>query len=261
LEAGVGHVTLASAETGNALDRDLLEQFQREVMRARSETGCRVIVVNAEGREFSIGFDLSAVKAGENVPALARLFASCLLSLTEADQPVLACVEGRASGGAVGLIAACDIVLAADAAEFMLPEVIVGMIPSLITPVLRRRLPLARIRYLALSSRAVHAIEAMQFGLVDEVVGNEMQAALKRQVGRLKRSSPRALAECKQRLLADDASELRHQLEAAINRLVIWLQDDEVREGVARFGKGLAPPWFSSVTEENNVGTRDDAET
>jgi enoyl-CoA hydratase/carnithine racemase len=246
--AGVARVTLSAAASGNALTAPLLDGIARSVAQSEGDPACRAIVLSAEGSHFCQGLDFEAAfdEGGRPDRAFLELSIQCLLSIRSARVPVIACIEGDVSGGGISLASACDIVIAAPTATFMLPEVVVGMIPAVVAPFLLRRLTPARIGYLALSSRGVRGVEARELGLVDELAEDGVERALTRQLKRLFRSSPRALAESKRYLESLTASHLAESGGLALERLIAWLSDPEVVAGLRVFAEGGAPPWFES---------------
>lgn len=198
-------------------------------------TRAKVLVFVAAG--LHTGFDLAEVcDAATNADiTVARLFADCLLSIREADAITIASVNGKVTAGSVGLIAACDIVIADPDAIFQLPEVAIGMIPALITPILARRIGERRCHYLALSSRPISAHEAHSIGLVDEAADLRLGRCVERQVRRILRSSPGALAECKRHIKEGEQQRIRIELEVAIVRLSNWLSKPGAIEAIAAF--------------------------
>lgn len=246
MEDGVARVTLSAPGSGNALTTPMVLALTRALSQAESDADCRVIVLSAEGSHFCQGIDLGAVLPSGGGPdsQLLRLSLDCLLQIRSTRLPVLACVDGDATGGGVGLVSACDIVIAAPAATFMLAEVVVGMIPAVIAPFLLRRITPARLGYMALSSRGIRGAEAREIGLVDELAEDGVDRAVHRQLQRLFRSSPRALAESKRSFAALTAEGLSAQATMAMDRLLAWLSDPEVVAGVRAFSQGEVPPWF-----------------
>jgi methylglutaconyl-CoA hydratase/polyketide biosynthesis enoyl-CoA hydratase PksH len=246
---GVARVRLQAPETGNALSAELLGGLHEACRRATTEAGCRVIVIAADGPAFCSGLDLEAAFSNGRGPDPAFLaqFVDCLTLLCTAEQAVVACVEGKASGGGVGLAAACDIVLASAGASFILPEVIVGMMPALIAPFLLRRVSPGTLRYLALSSRGLSAEEARQLGLVDVVVAGGMDAALEQLLGRLLRSSPAAIGQSKRYFDRLQGLDFSRQRELALEQAMEWMSRADVAEGVRAFAEGDIPPWFQRV--------------
>jgi enoyl-CoA hydratase/carnithine racemase len=245
IHSGVARIQLSAPDSGNALDRQMVEAITASVDRANSDETCRVIVISASGSDFCKGMDFEAFLDGSSdIRARGEAYAQCLSSISNSAKPVIACVEGNVTGGGVGLAAACDMVLALDRTVFTLPEVLIGMIPAVITPFLMRRMSAARVKYLTLSSRPLDANEAKTFGLVDEVVSGDMDDVLNMQLRRLFCSSPAALSEAKgyfNRLHGDD---LQREIRIALDQFESWVAQPQVREGVRTFAEGFAPPWF-----------------
>lgn len=246
IHGGVAAITLDSPESGNALTTELLTRLVAALREIQGDGSCRVITLAGEGRSFCSGLNLAWAFAdgGTLDPGALHVYVECLRLLSGARQPVVAVVTGDVTAGGLGLVAACDIVMAAEHARFSLSEVIVGMIPALVTPFLLRRLTVARVRYLALGTRGVSAREAQVFGLVDEVVETPMAAALDRQLQRLFRSSPEALGVTKRYLAQLDVQDLERELGLARGTLLSWLEQPDVAGAIRDFADGLTPPWF-----------------
>jgi enoyl-CoA hydratase/carnithine racemase len=255
IDAGVAYITLSAPASGNLLTNSMLEGLQRALARATSNATCRAIVLSAEGGQFCGGLDLGAAFAdgGDLDRSFVALSLDCLSRIRKARVPVIACVEGDVTGGGVGLTAACDIVIASPRSVFMLSEVIVGLIPALIAPFLLRRLTPARLGTLTQSSRGIQGIEAREWGLVDELPEDGVAVALHRQLQRILRSSPGALAESKAYFDALTAQDLARQTEVAGERLLGWLSRPEVVEGARVFAEGGVPPWFKKHTARRKI--------
>lgn len=245
--SGLGRVVLSSPETGNALDEALVTGLLEALGRAAEDPGCRVIVLSSSGPEFCRGLALEEMVPGRgHAPqALLRSYLDCLRRISIARVPVVAVVEGTACGGGVGLAGACDLVMAGAGATFMLSETLVGMIPALITPFLLRRMSLARLKYLALSSRKLSAEEAFGYGLVDELVASDMPAALAEQLRRMLYAYAPALEETKRLLNRFEADLLQDRSQVSLGEIGRWLERDEVRAGIEDFTQGFSPAWFA----------------
>ncbi|MEM8637296.1 MAG: enoyl-CoA hydratase/isomerase family protein [Cyanobacteria bacterium P01_G01_bin.54] len=247
LKAGVAEITLANPDNGNALSPALIAALSNAIAQANSDVACRVIVLLAQGDAFCQGLDLPSLcrADGSFDGALLEQLMIGLKTLYASPKPTIACVEGPATGGGVGLVAACDLVLATDAASFQLSEVIVGMIPALIAPFLLRRLTPARLNYLTLSSRRLDAAQAQQWGLVDEV-SSALPKTLRRQLKQLFRSSPAAIAQSKAYFERLNPADLDQQLAIAQETLLTWLAQPETVAGIQQFAEGFSPPWFAT---------------
>lgn len=197
----------------------------------------RVLVITSEGPEFCAGMDLAAALAQDPAalhPTLAR-FAACLQRLGAGSLVTIAAVEGAASGGGLGLAAACDLVVAGPKASFALPELRVGLVPAVIMPALLRRLRPQQVRRLALTGEALTGAQAAALGLVD--VPAEDPA---REVDRLVRAALRARPQA--------VAALRRCCEAEVDgpaQTAADLADPELRTALAALlAEGAAPPWL-----------------
>jgi len=251
MDSGVATITLASAESGNVLNKGNVEQIAGMVRRATSEESCRVIVLAAEGPDFCRGMDF-AMMLEDNLDRekLGWLLVHCLRSICDSPKPVIARIEGNVMGGGMGFVAACDVILAAPQASFALPEVVVGMVPALIMPFLLRRMAAGKAQYMALSSRSIGAEEAMSFGLVDEVTTGGMEEALSRQLRRLFCSSPQAIATVKRYIGQLHGPEFDKAMTLAVGQLISWLEQPDAVAGVRAFAEGFTPPWFEKMPKK-----------
>ena len=236
--AAVATITLATRAIDNALNPEAASQLDDCIRRAGEDSACRAVVIASDGPKFCTGMDLSAVARARDG---ASAFASALLRICESPKPFLAHVEGDVAAGGLGLMAACDIVIAGRDVTLALTEAIVGMVPLLISPVLMRRLTPASFGYLALSTRHVTAAEAHNRGLVDEVCDSCSRTALNRQLDRLLHCSPGSLARSKQIACPLD---LRAQVESALLDFNRWMQQSDLLAELEAFTNGLAPSWF-----------------
>ncbi|HET8640605.1 MAG TPA: enoyl-CoA hydratase/isomerase family protein [Pseudonocardiaceae bacterium] len=244
---GVCFVTLVAAANGNAINFDMVDGLEQALDAVEADPGCRAMVVSAEGPTFCRGLDLEAFFVHGSLPERAQLrrLPACLARVRGARVPVVALVDGEATGGGVGLVAACDLVLATANARFMLSEPIVGLVPATIVPFLLLRVGPGRLRSLTLGTRGIPAAEAHIYGLVDELVEDRGEQALRAQLQRVLRCAPHALAEAKRHYDRLTAAGLEQQVETGLDHLTGWLARDEVAEGVRLFGDGFAPPWFA----------------
>jgi enoyl-CoA hydratase/carnithine racemase len=243
---GVCTVTLDAAADGNPINFALIEGLAAALDAVDADQDCRAVVLRAEGPTFCRGLDLETFFVHGSLPGRDELrrLPACLARLRRARTPVIACVTGEVTGGGVGLVAACDLVLATPDARFMLSEAIVGLVPATIVPFLLLRIGPARLRAMTLGTRGVPAVEAHGYGLVDELV-DELDGPLRTQLRRVFRSAPHALAEAKRYYDSISAPDLDRQVEVGLDQFTRWLARPEVADGVRLFGEGFAPPWFA----------------
>lgn len=200
---GVAKVTLNRPAVHNAFDEALIARVREAFAKLGSDRKVRVIVLAGAGKSFCAGADLNWMKAmagyseAENVADSSRL-ADMLHTMHVCPKPTVARVHGAAFAGGVGLISACDIVVAAEQASFAITEVLLGLIPANIACYLAPVIGPRALRRYGLTAQRFDAAEARRIGLVDDVVpAGELDAAVERIVTSLLAAGPDALAECK----------------------------------------------------------------
>ena len=248
--ACVATLTLARPASRNALDAVAVEQLSGLLRKVGEDPGVRVVELAAAGSCFSAGADLHAMRSmGTADPAdnLAdtRRFAEMLHLLHSLPKPTVARVQGPVVAGGVGLVACCDIAVAAEDAFFRLSEVQLGLVPAMVGPYLSEALGIRRARRLMLTAERFDARQALRWGLVHEVVPNSaLVAAAQGVIRRLLRGAPGAQALCKE-LVRDFASgppdaAMRDRTARA---LAARRSSAEARAGVRSFFNKTRPPW------------------
>jgi len=226
----------------NSLSFSLLGELRAALARADTDEAVRAICLTCEGdRAFCSGMDFaSAAAAAQAGPEAAhqghRAYAGLLLDLSRLGKPVVACVNGAAMGGGLGLLAACDLAVAADDARFGTPEVDVGLFPYMalapLTRVLGRRVALE----LMLTGRKIDAAEARAIGLVNTVAP---RAGLVDRTTELLETlcakSPVALRLGRRAFYAAQDMPYEEQLEHLCVQLSLNAQAADAIEGVAAF--------------------------
>jgi methylglutaconyl-CoA hydratase len=250
-DRGVAAVTLNRPAVHNAFDDALVTALSGAFKRLHDDQRVRVIVLRAEGKSFSAGADLSWMRrmAGygeaENLADAERL-AALMTSLRGNRKPTLAVVQGAALGGGVGLVAACDIAVAAETASFGLSEVKLGLIPSVIAPYVVDAIGVRAARRYMLTGERFDAREAHRLGLVHELAALErLDETAEGIVAALLAAGPEAVAACK--ALIDRVG--RGPIDAAMvadtaRRIARIRASAEGREGVAAFLEKRTPRWL-----------------
>lgn len=236
-----------------------LEALDAALDAASSDPEARVWLLHGSASTFNRGMDLSAM-SGDGVDASVSLrqFAACLARIRKAPRPTVAVVQGEAMGGGVGILAACDLVLASPEATFALPEALFGLLPGVILPVLCERMPAQKARLMALRGRTHDAAWAREAGLVDEIAPDPSlargpsdrdaaSADLERAAGRAARELMRA-APARVLGLRSWLFELANlEADAALTRgaavTANLARDPEVKATVRRFVEEGTPPW------------------
>src|SRR4051812_27966939 len=140
-----------------ALEPAGLVELGRALLAASRDDAIRVLLLEGAEGVFCRGLDAAVALETRGVAEEARAahaFASCLRALRFGGKPTIAAVDGEALGGGVGLVAACDLVLATERATFALPELLFGLLPATILPLLHERMPPQKARLLALRGRS-----------------------------------------------------------------------------------------------------------
>jgi methylglutaconyl-CoA hydratase len=237
-------------EVRNAFNDRLIAEISAAFADVETTAGVRVVVVAARGPAFCAGADLNWMRAmagfshaDNHADALkvARMFHA----VHSCSRPVIARVQGDAYGGGVGLAAACDIVIAADAVNFGLSEVRVGIVAATISPHLVRAMGARQAARYMLTAEKFPAAQARALGLVHEVTkANGLDYEVERQAQVLLSASPAALAATK-RLLADVVeAPMDDVLLAATAKCIADARvSPEGREGIAAFLEKRAPSW------------------
>ena len=247
---GVATVTLNRPAVHNAFDDVLIADLTAVLRRFGDDAAVRCVVLGANGKTFSAGADLAWMQRmarydrDDNL-ADARAMAELMHTLDGLPKPTVALVQGSAYGGGVGLVACCDIALAAERARFSLSEVKLGLIPAVIGPYLVAAIGRRAARRYVLSAETFDAATARRLGLVHEVVPAErLEATGERIVAELGAGGPLAQAAAKA-LIADVVDQRPGDvLGLTAQRIANIRASDEGQEGLAAFLEKRKPAWI-----------------
>ena len=177
IENGVARISLNNAERGNSLSPELKEELTAILRSLKSDTSVRAVVLTGEGRFFSAGGDIKAMKVYySTVDRRDRVerASEWLKELVTLEKPVIAAVNGAAAGAGLSMALACDFIIAADDAKLICSFGNMSLVPDMGGMYfLTRRLGIAKAKMLAMTSRRVKAPEALEIGLADMVVPKE----------------------------------------------------------------------------------------
>ena len=203
LRHGVGLVALNRPEVHNAFNETLIAELTNALRALDADTSVRAVVLTGQGASFCAGADLHWMKRmasfgpAENL-ADARALALMLRTLNGMGKPTVACIRGAAFGGGVGLVACCDIAVAAHDATFSLSEAKLGLIPATISPYVIEAIGARQARRYFLSAERFTAAEAFRIGLVHDIVPEpELDTRINELLGALFVAGPAAQFECK----------------------------------------------------------------
>lgn len=246
---GVAYVILNRPQKHNAFDARMIAELHQALDQITRHKSARVVVLAASGTTFSAGADLEwmqktiSLDYEENLRD-ARQLASLLLKLNQLPLPVIAKVNGSAFGGAVGLLACCDMVVAVKTARFALSEVRLGLIPATISPYIVRAIGARATRRYCLTGERFDALCAKELGLVSQVVAVDgLDDAVKSYLDLLLQNGPEALAATKQ-LLRDMDDSISDAVVEKTSQLIARVRvSKEGQEGVQAFLQKRNPAW------------------
>ncbi|MFM2043181.1 MAG: hypothetical protein RLY86_1757 [Pseudomonadota bacterium] len=248
---GIATVTLNRPEVHNAFNDGVIADLHRIWLDLGADPAVRAVVLRGNGPSFSAGADLTWMKrmAGysleqnrEDALGLARM----LRALNELPKPTVAVVHGPTFAGGTGLVAACDIALAADSALFALTEVKLGLIPATIGPYVVAAMGARAARRYFLTAERFSAAEAHRLGLVHEVVAvDALEATVQRILTRLLEGGPVALAATKDLIRAVDRPLDDALVADTADRIAAARAGEEGREGVSSFLEKRKPAWIT----------------
>jgi len=251
MAAGLARITIDRPEKRNALDRASIAALTSALERCEADPAVRVVQITGAGDVFCAGADLAEMQAqrnaGEqdNLADAARL-AALLGRLDSLSKPTLARVNGDGYGGALGLLGACDIVIAAAEARFAFTEVRLGIIPAVISPFVLAKIGESAARRYFLTAETLTAERLKELRLVHEVApAGALDGSCERMVAALMLAAPGALAEAK-RLIRDvgRATLDRAALSADMARRLARLRvQAEAQEGFQAFFEKRKPGW------------------
>lgn len=248
IEDGIATVTLNQPEKHNAFDDRVIQELLTHFDAIRENGQVRVMILQAEGKHFCAGADLAWMKRmatmdhQENLADAGRL-ATLMETLNTLPVPCIARVQGAAYGGALGLIACCDIAVAESRARFCLSEVRLGLAPATIGPYVYAAIGERQCRRLFLTGEVFAAEEAKRIGLIHEVVdASQLDEIVNDLAGKVRETGPEASRACKQ--LVRTISARPENLSEYTSDLIASLRvSAEGQEGLGAFFEKRTPAW------------------
>lgn len=255
---GVATITLDSPRNRNALGVRLVEQLRQALADAERDPAVRAIVLTHTGTTFCAGADLSeALARGASVAEASAAGTAAMLDLIRAiaqsPTPVIARIDGHVRAGGLGLIGACDIVLAGPAASFALTEARLGLAPSVISVVLLAKMTARSSGRYYLTGERFGARAAQECGLIttgcDDVA--ELDSELTRVLAGIGKASPQGLAASKALTTAGVLADLDRLGAQRASESAELFGSEEAREGMAAFLGKRPPRWdLAAVTAD-----------
>jgi enoyl-CoA hydratase len=243
-ERGVLSLTLDRPERLNALTDEMSDALATELERATSYDDVRVVVIAGAGRAFCAGADISAVDGPAELDVRALDRANRMVrAVTRLDKPVVAAVRGVAAGVGCSLALACDLVVAAESASFLLAFARIGLMPDGgSTASVAASVGRARAMRMALLAEPLTGREAYDAGLVSHLVDDDaFDRVVAELTARLVAGPPLALAATKRAVNAATFDGLDGALERERFGQTTLLRTADAAEGMRAFAEGRAP--------------------
>lgn len=249
-QEGIATITLNRPQKRNAIDGEMIEYLLENLRMLSEDKAIKVVILNGAGEHFCAGADIAwmqqiaSLSHDENYED-AQLLADLMYQLHIFPKPTIALAQGAIMGGGIGLIAACDMAIAADNAFFAFSEVTIGIAPSIISPYVLSVIGERNARYYFLTGKRFNAHEALQMQLVNQVTAaNQLQSVGFDLATLIKRNSPHALHATKTLInyvVQEKVNEMLSQKTA--EHLTNLRTSSEAREGLQAFLEKRAPKW------------------
>lgn len=250
IEGGVARITLDNPEKRNAFDDSIIASLTQAFESVGSDAAIRVVVLQAAGKHFSAGADLNWMRAMGKLDAQqnrddALRLASLMQAIDQCPKPVIARVQGAAFGGALGLICAADMAVAADNARFCLSEVKLGIVPAVISPYVVRALGARQANRYFMTAEVIPADRALSLGIAHEVVPeSELDATVDALVDALMSAAPQAQIEARNLIARVSHGPVdQAMLEHTADLIARLRTGDEGQEGLSAFLEKRTPNW------------------
>jgi methylglutaconyl-CoA hydratase len=263
----VAVVWLAREKVRNAFNESLIAELASTFTQLGADDGVRAIVLAGRGPAFCAGADLDWMRrmAGysfEENRADARGLADMLRAVHECPKPTIARVHGDAYAGGMGLVAACDIAVAASTVNFCLSETRLGLIPATISPYVIRAMGEQAARRYALTAERFDAAEALRLGFVHAVVAADgLDARIGEIIAALMQTSAAAVREAKRLVREVAGRPVDDRLVAdTAERIAAIRASADGREGVRAFLDKRKPRWVTEHEAEAAASEGDDEE-
>jgi methylglutaconyl-CoA hydratase len=248
---GVAHLLLSNTNKRNALSREMLSSISVFLKSTANDTSFRALVIRGQGGFFSSGADLEWMQQGalqtvkENI-ADANLFFDTFYLLNNYPKPVVAVVEKAAYGGAIGLLACADVVLATSDALFAFSEVKLGLVPATIAPFVMQKIGQSAMRRYMLTAQRFDVQQAKSMGLVHHIINYaDLNEQLNILLNDLMKNGPESMATTKQLVNRLSGVHLSATaLRGEVSQIIASARASaEGREGVAAFLEKRAAGW------------------
>ncbi len=237
-------LTITREARRNAMSADVLRRIAEGLDRAEADPDIRVVVITGAGdKAFCAGADLqSGAPFGADLSNPHGAAAELFRRVRRATVPLIARVNGACYAGGIGLMAMCDLAVAAESATFALPEIKVGVFPAQVLGVLQHLLPRRVLIEMCLTGDPIDARRALALELVN-AVASDLDGAVDRLIERLLAGSPAAMRRGLYTLKQMERMAFEESLAFAESQIALFALTDDAKEGIAAFTEKRKPHW------------------
>jgi len=245
----IGRVTFCRPEVHNAFNDQVIDEMTFAFGRLKTDPDVRVVILSGDGKSFCAGADLNWMRrvkdsAFEDNLDEARRLADLFWDIYSFPKPVIGRINGAAIGGGTGFVAVTDIAVAAQSAVFSFSEVKIGVVPACISPYVIKRVGEGKAREFFLTGERLTSDRALEAGLVNRAVPDEMlDATVNGLVESLLSSGPEAIRVCKELLQTVPALTVDDFKEYTARVIAELRQSPEGQEGMDAFLNKRKPKW------------------
>lgn len=239
---GVAEITLNRPEAANALNAELARELHDAVLRCEADHAVRAVIITGSGRFFCAGGDLKSFAAqGDDLPRyimqVTADFHAAISRLNRMDAPVIMAVNGTAAGAGFSFAIAGDLAVAAESAKFTMAYTRAGLTPDGSSSYfLPRLVGLRRAKELTLTNRTLSAAEALEWGLVNQVVADaEVLSTARTLAAELAQGATLALGAAKRLLDSGLNTSLETAMEDESQAIAAMARTEDGRGGIAAF--------------------------
>jgi len=248
-EKDVVTVRLNRPEFHNAMNEKLMKELTSCFKKLSYDNTIRTIILTGNGKSFCAGADLNWMKSmakyskEENIQD-SRLLLDLYEAIYSCPKPVIGRINGHAFGGGIGLVAVCDITIAHPGLKFAFSETNLGIIPSVISTYIVRRIGLSNMRRLFITGERFISEYAKKIGLIDYVVPEEnLDAEIQKYVKWLHSSGPKSIVEIKNLLDKCQKMDVEEYKEFTVKKIAELRISDEGQEGICAFLEKRKTKW------------------
>lgn len=248
-QTSIALLTLNRPQARNALNLELLQELITSVEELSANPKVRVLVLHGAGEVFCAGLDLKEAQDESLAEKSGKAVANALQVLYGSPLVTIAAVHGAAIAGGGGIMAACDMVIAAEDAKIGFPETRRGLVAALLLALLQRQIADRHLRELLFTGELISSERAERIGLVNRVVSmhNVLEEALELAAQVLK-GAPNATVISKELLNAATGEPISKALDNALSLHMYARHSQEALEGIYAFSDKREPNWPSART-------------